>query len=39
MPKLERKQEKLEEDARRNFDRGIGKEEIIKQNVKKAENI
>ncbi len=30
---------KLEEDARRNFDRGIGKEEIIKQNVKKAENI
>ena len=32
----EEARKKLEEDARRNFDRGIGKEEIIKQNVKKG---
>ncbi len=32
----EKARKKLEEDAKRNFDSGIGKEEILRQNVKKG---
>ena len=35
----EEARKKLEEDARKNLDSGIGKEEILRQNVKKVENI
>lgn len=35
----EKARKKLEEDAKRNFDSGIGKEEILRQNVKKGRKI